>query len=432
MRSIGVLSVGSGWWFDACRAAGERAVRVGEEPPYTGNHYTADLAARVLRGNALRRQLAETPVDLLLDCGGAGLAFVANPQRENDYLLLHEHRDVRLCSHLIDPLVTTFQGLPWPAVWQCLQSPSWTKAVWDQAQAKELERFGVPCVCHLPMAAIDRQYDTTPLDPARQRPVVAFVGGQNTTYFSSNAAAPTGSLLAGTVAHAVRGDLGAYTFDEIYHDLYSLGETPHSGDDPRRRLEKIVQYYNAKLFFNAALCLRNRDRYVIFLARRLERVFELVGTGWDKAYGLTCRAPYESSEAYLRSFRETAVNLNLVNGNAETGLNMRHFEITAAGGFMLCADHPELRACFKPGKECAVFSNESDLLEKVAYYLSRPQERAELALAGQRRTLGEHLYHHRLRRLLEHMAGGTGSARPNRTGESIGGAARREAVAEAC
>ncbi|MCO6437070.1 MAG: glycosyltransferase [Phycisphaerae bacterium] len=411
MRRIGVLSVGSGWWIDACRAASLDHAIVGDDSLFEGNLYAADLQARVGRGSAIDRQLSQQGVDFLLDCGGAGLTFAANPDRENDYLLLHERCGKRLVSHIIDPLVTTFQGLPWPAVWQCLQSGTWTKAVWDKAQARELLRFGVPNVCHLPMAAPDRDYDTTPIDPGQQRPVVAFVGGQNTTYFSSNAAVPTGSLLPGTIAHAVRGDLGAYTFDEIYHDLFSLGEAPQPDDEPRRRLEKIVQFYNAKLFFNAALCLRNRDRYVLFLARRLENVFDLVGTGWDKAYGIPCRSQYATTNEYLASFRQSAINLNFVNGNAETGLNMRHFEITASGGFMLCADQPELRECFTPGKECAVFTGESDLLEKIGYYLSHPAERADIALAGQRRTLRQHLYSHRLRKLITFIEDASGGGR---------------------
>ena len=48
-----------------------------------------------------------------------------------------------------------------------------------------------------------------------------------------------------------------------------------------------------------------------------------------------------------------------------------------------------------------VFTDERDLLEKIRYYLHHPRERIEIALAGQRRTLSEHLYSHRIGRLVE-------------------------------
>ena len=93
--------------------------------------------------------------------------------------------------------------------------------------------------------------------------------------------------------------------------------------------------------------------------------------------------------------------LNLIKGNWETGLIVRHFEVTAYGGFLLTYYTPELPGCFEIGKECDVFHDEAVLLEKIHYYLDNPNERREIAAAGQRRTLSEHLYSHRVIRLVE-------------------------------
>ena len=68
---------------------------------------------------------------------------------------------------------------------------------------------------------------------------------------------------------------------------------------------------------------------------------------------------------------------------------------------MLCYNHPELAENFEIGKECAVFKDESDLLDKIEYYLAHSDERVAIALAGQKRTLSQHLYSNRLRTLLE-------------------------------
>jgi hypothetical protein len=212
---------------------------------------------------------------------------------------------------------------------------------------------------------------------------------------------PTSDQVAGTLAHAVRSGLPHVSFYEAYHDLYGLGAPITPDDPPDVRANKSSAYFNAKLFFNAALCLHNRDRFVIFLKRKLGDRFQLVGARWDTAYGLQTAPRIDPPEAYFRHFREAAINLNFVNGNAETGLNMRHFEVTAAGGFMLCYCQPEIDEHYEVGKECAVFRDEVDLLEKIEYYLGHPDERAEIALAGQRRTLSTHLYSHRLQSLLQ-------------------------------
>lgn len=389
-----------GWWVPACRSAGMATTMLPVAPAPGGNAYAADVAARVECAARVRRDIAENPVDLLLDCGGTGLLF-AGADNDGELRVLHEQLRVPLCSHFIDPLVTALQGLPWPVAWQSLQSASWIKFVWDRVQAMELQRFGVPNVFHLPMAAPVRDYDSREIDPRRCKPVVSFVGGQNTTFFTDGNSVPAGRLLPGALALAVQTDLRDVSFYDAYHDVYGIGCPVSEADDIETRIHKTAAYFNLKLFYHAALCIRQRDRFVIFLKRKLGDHFRLIGNRWDEAYGLSCEPQLPTAEEYFHHFRETAININLVNGNAESGLNMRHFEITAAGGFMLCYDQPELAEHFEIGKECAVFRSEADLLDKIRYYLSHPYERGAIARAGQQRTLSEHLYSHRLKFILQ-------------------------------
>jgi hypothetical protein len=395
-----------GWWNEAARALAlpfdALPVALPSDGPGAGNPHAADVRARSANGMTVARRLRERPVDVLVDNGGAGLCFVSGGDDPAALVPLHEHVGRTLCSHFVDPLVTVFQGLDWGVVWPCLHSARWIKAVWDRAQAAELAAFGVPNVVHLPMAAPERSYDATPLDPKECTTPVSFVGAQNSTYFTSNAPVRTARLFAGTLAGAVAADLRGMTFYSVYHDLYGLGAPVDGRDDPRASADKSLRYFAAKLFYHASLCVRNRDRFVIFLKRKLGDQFRLVGRGWDTAYGLPTEGPFASNDDYFANFRRSAININLVNGNAETGLNMRHFEITAAGGFLLCYDQPELAGLFRIGEECAVFRNEEELLEKIRYYLEHPQQRCAIAQAGQQRTLREHLYRHRLHALLEH------------------------------
>jgi len=402
-RSMNLGVFNHGWWANACRASDRPFIELPIASSPNGNAYCADLRARLELGDSLTARLQADLPDVFLDNGGTGLNFIPTPQADNHLQCLHESFHRPLISHFIDPVTTTYQGLDSFVLWQSLQSPTWIKAVWDKAHANELRQFGVPGVLHLPMAAPDREYDTRPVDLDSVRPLVSFVGGQNTSYFSSGQPVPTSSLFAGTLAQAMRSDIAGASFYDVYHNQYGLAAPVLSGDPPAVRAKKLFDYYNAKLFFHAQLCLQNRDRFVISLMRRIPDRFELIGARWDSTYGLKTAPPLPSTDEYFRHFRRTAINLNLVNGNAETGLNMRHFEITAAGGFMLCRAQPELSDCFVIGKECAVFTDERDLLDKIDYFLAHPCERESIALAGQKRTLSQHLYNHRLHHLLRQL-----------------------------
>jgi len=393
---IGVFE--HGWWKKACEAGRHEVVDLPIAGHESGNAHRADLAARLNQGDTVRARLEGARVEALLDNSGTGLSFVDPGAADAALQLSHEALGLTLYSHFIDPITTAFQGLDYAVMWQALKCPTWIKAVWDRAQVGELQRFGVPSVVHLPMAAPNRPYDTSPVNAARQRPVVSFVGGQNSTYFQGQQGVLTRSLLAGVLGQVAR-DAGP-AFHDLYHDVYGMGAAVLASDDLATQVQKSAAYFEHKLFFHAMQNIRNRDRYVIYLARHFGERFELRGNGWDRAYGLRAAAMLPTYDEYLQHFRDVAINLNLVNGNSETGLNMRHFEITAAGGFLLCHEHPELGECFTVGKECESFRDERDLSTKIEYFLAHPLERAEIAAAGQRRTLGEHLYSHRLHSLL--------------------------------
>ncbi|RJP36815.1 MAG: hypothetical protein C4547_06750 [Phycisphaerales bacterium] len=431
VRRIGIPQCG--WWSGACRVAGIEAIAMPLARGDDGNPHSARIEARMQSGAEMARVERATPTDFWLDNGGAGLAFVVNPDDADEIQPVHEAAGRILVSHYIDPLVTCFQGMHWHSAWQCLQSRTWVKAVWDRAQAIELERFGVPHVIHLPMAAPIADYDTRPVDVNAIENEVSFVGAQNTSYFHADHVASTEALLPGTLAHAVHADLPEITFYDVYHDMYALAEPPAESDDLVTRAGKTERYFVAKLFYHASLCLRNRDRWIVFLKRRLGERFRLIGQRWDVAYGLDCEPPLPTHEAYLAHFRRTAVNLNFINGNAETGVNMRAFEITAAGGFLLCPYQPELEECFEIGAECDVFRTEEELLQKIEFYIEHPRRRIDVALAGQRRTLSQHLYSHRLETVLRAVGRLEERLRSHSDGQKTAGdaAAPRESVAGA-
>lgn len=85
--------------------------------------------------------------------------------------------------------------------------------------------------------------------------------------------------------------------------------------------------------------------------------------------------------------RERQEDLDL--GGNDTN-NVRLFEATGAGAFLLAENFKKLNDYFKVGTEIEVFNDTNDLFEKIVYYLDHPKKRKEIATKGQQRTLKEH------------------------------------------
>ncbi|HUU85003.1 MAG TPA: glycosyltransferase [Phycisphaerae bacterium] len=81
---------------------------------------------------------------------------------------------------------------------------------------------------------------------------------------------------------------------------------------------------------------------------------------------------------------------------------------------MLSYRQPVIEEIWRPGIECDTFAHEQKLLEKIRYYLAHDQQRTDIAVAGQRRTLSEHPCSHRLPAILA-MADDIRAARPRHT-----------------
>lgn len=72
------------------------------------------------------------------------------------------------------------------------------------------------------------------------------------------------------------------------------------------------------------------------------------------------------------------------------GQNMRVFEATGSGAFLLTEEDPNLTSLFQAGREVATFRSDTELLEKIDWYLDHPSERDAMAEAGHRRCLADH------------------------------------------
>ncbi|PDT18306.1 hypothetical protein CO670_02550 [Rhizobium sp. J15] len=89
--------------------------------------------------------------------------------------------------------------------------------------------------------------------------------------------------------------------------------------------------------------------------------------------------------------------------------NMRLYEATGVGSLLLTDSKSNLGDLFVEGQEVVPYSDARDAVEKINKLLQEPNEISRIAAAGQRRTLAEHTYEHRMHELigiLEHHIDG--------------------------
>ena len=98
--------------------------------------------------------------------------------------------------------------------------------------------------------------------------------------------------------------------------------------------------------------------------------------------------------------RRSFISLNFSNSRSENQIKARVFEVPGAGGFLLTEQARGLERYYRPGTEIAVFQDRDDLVEKVRYFLSHPDERDAIALSGHARTRREHTYEQRMKELV--------------------------------
>lgn len=103
-----------------------------------------------------------------------------------------------------------------------------------------------------------------------------------------------------------------------------------------------------------------------------------------------------SANAYASSLISFNCSLN-------GDINLRNFEITSAGGFLLTdklSPQSGFNTLFKTGLDCDTYASRAELLEKIAFYLENPSEAVNKARLAHRNFLDNLQPDHRINNLL--------------------------------
>ena len=142
-------------------------------------------------------------------------------------------------------------------------------------------------------------------------------------------------------------------------------------------LEAVAERYDLKLFGNPPQALP--------ASSPLHRCFQ------GEVWGVDMYQTLRRSKITLNSHIDMA--------GREAG-NMRLFEATGVGAFLLTDFKDNLHTLFAPEREVAVWRSVEDCLAAIGRALGDADSRAAIAAAGQARTMAQHTYRHRAAEIL--------------------------------
>lgn len=101
-------------------------------------------------------------------------------------------------------------------------------------------------------------------------------------------------------------------------------------------------------------------------------------------------------------YNRALINLNIHNWLGQAGaMNLRLFEVPAAGAFLLTDPVDEIREHYVEGEHLACYRGVDELRAKLEHFLVRPAECERIARAGREHFLAHHSYPVRARRVLQ-------------------------------
>jgi len=134
---------------------------------------------------------------------------------------------------------------------------------------------------------------------------------------------------------------------------------------------------------------------------RRKRVSALRSAGIEvSCFGHGWPAGSVGAERIAEIMRESVISLNFSNSKGLNQIKARTFEVPGAGGFLLSEEALRLTEFYTPGKEIETFSNMDELVDKIKYFLSHPEDRNRIAYAGFERTKLEHTYDARMKEVV--------------------------------
>ena len=268
---------------------------------------------------------------------------------------------------------------------------------WEKAYIGFLETQGFKKVRFLPLASDPALFlASTPASPGIALGFVGsamvdeYAGGVKGKFLWHDSLAPLAELIA----------------EKLLADpLYSIDNN----------VLTLAKGLSAPLPFSDEINLTWLRTYCIHLASMIKRKRTIAGLldlgietfgdpeGWKRLFGagITTHPNINYRTGLCETYRKICVNVNITSCQMPSSVNQRVFDIPLSGSFVISDNQKDLLEFFDQNTELAIFETIEDLRDKARFYLTHETGRNKIVDAAQKRIKHEHLYVHRVRRIIE-------------------------------
>ena len=132
---------------------------------------------------------------------------------------------------------------------------------------------------------------------------------------------------------------------------------------------------------------------------------KLWGGGWTRARDPEIRAMVAGGHVWGRDglcvYSASTLSLNHHHPlNDIVGVNLRTFELAAAGAAQVVDFKEDLPPLFKPGEEVIAYRDVAELRRQLDHYLAHPDEARAIGDSARRRALAQHTLRHRIEEII--------------------------------
>ena len=273
--------------------------------------------------------------------------------------------------------------------------------VFDKALCRKFQTAGIRTVHYLPMAANTQRLDAMG-NPA---PVydISFVGSLYTESHNFFDRMETLSDYAkGYLEGLMNAQMKIQGYNFIQDSLSPIMEELYQAlpMDPNPDGVETREYLYAQYVINLKITGIERLRLLTAISERHPLdLFTL-----DPSFTLPNLHNHGTADYYTQMplvFKQSRINLNISLRSIESGIPLRAFDILGSGGFLLSNYQEDFLEYFTPGEDFVCYESESDLLQKLDYYLAHEDERRAIAGNGHAKVAAAHTYRDRVRQMLD-------------------------------
>jgi spore maturation protein CgeB len=174
--------------------------------------------------------------------------------------------------------------------------------------------------------------------------------------------------------------------------------------DPKKRYRRVLRKFYShwqNLIAGTDESLRFHDN-----SMRLEIINKLNENYPENLFTALDDDQYQkvlSESEIIININESRRNQDFLDPDLITGCNLRDFETTMSGSFLLTQYSETIKDFFVEGDEMVSFINEIDLVEKIKYYLGHEREREKIASNGYSRSHADHTWQKRYNKFLNEI-----------------------------